>query len=393
MNIKTYHASTMKEALDMVKGDLGSEAVILHTRCVKQGGFFGFGGREVVELTASNEVHVLPRESKYANQSTESAAPQHAVAEAQTMVRRTYASPVATAEPGESVEDIREEINSIKALITDHFAQENCRKLGKVSEELGALYRTLLRRKIHPDVARGIIKRLRRIPSTEETEPAERLAQLRNTIADLVKTAPPIEPTGDGPVVVALIGPTGVGKTTTIAKLAASFKFVKGYDVGLVTLDTYRIAAVQQLKTYADIIGIPVNVILTPEELREARETFADKDIVLVDTAGRSQRNAEKMEELKLFLDAGDFDQIHLVISSTIGESNLEEIMERFAPLASDHMILSKLDEGTCPGHVLRVVLKSGKRLSYITTGQEVPDDIESADAMRFASIMLGEGV
>ena len=194
-------------------------------------------------------------------------------------------------------------------------------------------------------------------------------------------------------MVVALIGPTGVGKTTTIAKLAASFKFVNGYDVGLVTLDTYRIAAVQQLKTYADIIGIPVNVILTPDELREARETFAEKDIVLVDTAGRSQRNAEKMEELKLFLEAGDFDQVHLVISSTVGESSLDEIMERFAPLATDHMILTKLDEGTCPGHTLRTVLKSGKSLSYLTTGQEVPDDIESAEAERFASIVLGDEI
>ena len=128
-------------------------------------------------------------------------------------------------------------------------------------------------------------------------------------------------------------------------------------------------------------------------ELREARETFAEKDIVLVDTAGRSQRNAEKMEELKLFLEAGDFDQVHLVISSTVGESSLDEIMERFAPLATDHMILTKLDEGTCPGHTLRTVLKSGKSLSYLTTGQEVPDDIESAEAERFASIVLGDEI
>jgi flagellar biosynthesis protein FlhF len=214
---------------------------------------------------------------------------------------------------------------------------------------------------------------------------------LRRRIAELVETAPPIAPTDDAPAVIALIGPTGVGKTTTVAKLAANFKLVQGLDVGLVTLDTYRIAAVQQLKTYADIIGIPVNVILTPEELADARRAFASKDVVLVDTAGRSQRDLQKMDELRAFIQAGGFDQVHLVVSAATSEANLADVMERFAPLATDHLILSKMDEAACPGHVLRIVLESGKRLSYLTTGQEVPDDIEPADAERFTAMILGE--
>ncbi len=385
MNIKTYHAPTMREALEMTKSDLGNDAVILHTRCVRRGGFFGFGGREVVEITASNDVHVLPRGP--------GPGPEVQTRRVPRAVERAYSPPAESASGGGAA-TLQQEVDSIKTLLTDYVAGQEKKILGNAPGELTALYKLLIRRAVHPDLARSIIKRLKkRASKNKEKEKADpgHLELLRSTIAGLIKTSPPIAASDGEPTVVALIGPTGVGKTTTIAKLAATFKLVQGLDVGLVTLDTYRIAAVQQLKTYADIIGIPVNVILTPEELKQARKTFAGKDIVLVDTAGRSQRDAKKMDELQVFLDAGNFDQIHLVISAATNDANLEDIMKRFAPLATEHIIISKMDEAACPGHVLRIVLESDKRLSYVTTGQEVPDDIEAADARRFTAMILSE--
>jgi len=379
MNIKTYHASTMREALEMAKSDLGGDAVILHTRCLKRGGFFGFGGREEVEITASSDVRVLPR------------GPETRTRKVPRAIERAYSPPAENASEG-GVATLQQEVDSIKTLLTDYVAGQEKKILGKAPGELTALYKLLLRRGIHPDLARDIIGRLKkRVSKNKEEENPGHFELLRSTIAGLIKTSPPIAALDGGPMVVALIGPTGVGKTTTVAKLAANFKLVQGLDVGLVTLDTYRIAAVQQLKTYADIIGIPVNVILTPEELRQTRETFAKKDIILVDTAGRSQRDAKRMDELQVFLDAGSFDQIHLVISATTNDANLEDIMKRFAPLATDHIVVSKMDEAACPGHVLRIVLESDKRLSYVTTGQEVPDDIEAVDAQRFTTMILPE--
>jgi flagellar biosynthesis protein FlhF len=379
MNIKTYHASTMREALEMAKSDLGGDAVILHTRCLKRGGFFGFGGREEVEITASSDVRVLPR------------GPETRTRKVPRAIERAYSPPAENTSEG-GVATLQQEVDSIKTLLTDYVAGQEKKILGKAPGELTALYKLLLRRGIHPDLARDIIGRLKkRVSKNKEEENPGHFELLRSTIAGLIKTSPPIAALDGGPMVVALIGPTGVGKTTTVAKLAANFKLVQGLDVGLVTLDTYRIAAVQQLKTYADIIGIPVNVILTPEELRQTRETFAKKDIILVDTAGRSQRDAKRMDELQVFLDAGSFDQIHLVISATTNDANLEDIMKRFAPLATDHIIVSKMDEAACPGHVLRIVLESDKRLSYVTTGQEVPDDIEAVDAQRFTTMILPE--
>ncbi|MFH1549778.1 MAG: flagellar biosynthesis protein FlhF [Planctomycetota bacterium] len=379
MNIKTYHAPTMREALEMAKSDLGGDAVILHTRCLKRGGFFGFGGREEVEITASSDVRVLPR------------GPEVRTRKVPRAVERAYNPPAENTSEG-GVATLQQEVDSIKTLLMDYVAGQEKKILGKAPGELTALYKLLLRRGIHPDLSRDIIRRLKKPASkNEEKENPGHFELLRSTIAGLIKTSPPIAALDDGPMVAALIGPTGVGKTTTVAKLAANFKLVQGLDVGLVTLDTYRIAAVQQLKTYADIIGIPVNVILTPEELRQARKTFAGKDIILVDTAGRSQRDAKRMDELQVFLDAGNFDQIHLVVSAATNDANLEDIMKRFAPLATDHIIVSKMDEAACPGHVLRVVLESDKRLSYVTTGQEVPDDIEAADAQRFTTMILPE--
>ncbi len=187
-----------------------------------------------------------------------------------------------------------------------------------------------------------------------------------------------------------MIGPTGVGKTTTIAKLAANLKLRQNRKVGLITIDTYRIAAVEQLRTYAQIIHVPLRVVMTPDELSAAIDEMDDLDAILIDTAGRSQRNVERLDELKEFLDAAAADEVHLVLSTTANVKNLQAAMDRFGSLGANKLILTKLDEAVSFGMILSIVKRMDAALSFVTTGQDVPDDIEVGQGRRLAQRILG---
>jgi flagellar biosynthesis protein FlhF len=193
--------------------------------------------------------------------------------------------------------------------------------------------------------------------------------------------------------VIVLIGPTGVGKTTTIAKLAARFKLAQQKQVGLITIDTYRIAAVDQLKTYAQILEVPLRTVLRPGELDEALAAMAGLDVVLLDTAGRSPADAPRLRQMKTFLDAARPDEVHLVVSATAGRACAQRVLESFALLGANRWILSKLDEGETFGIAMNVAAATKTPLSFITTGQEVPDDIAAPSPGKLADLIVGEGV
>lgn len=193
----------------------------------------------------------------------------------------------------------------------------------------------------------------------------------------------------DRPRVIALVGPTGVGKTTTVAKLAATYKLRHGKKVGLITSDTYRIAAVEQLRTYASIIGLPLKVANSPEELAQAVVELGDCDIVVIDTAGRSQNDSRRLDELAEFTKAANPDETHLVLSTTVGDNVLRKTAERFKALGPDRCILTKLDEAVTTGPIAGLSDRIGLPLSFITVGQEVPDDLEPARVDRLARCVL----
>jgi flagellar biosynthesis protein FlhF len=196
---------------------------------------------------------------------------------------------------------------------------------------------------------------------------------------------------GDGrPLTIALIGPTGVGKTTTLAKLAATFKLRYGKSVGLITADTYRIAAVDQLRTYAEIINLPLHVALTPAEMKRAVSMLSDRDVILIDTAGRSQKDVNRIAELKRFITAANPHEVHLVLSGTAGEKVLLQEAGAFSAVGVHKIVLTKLDEAVSFGMLVSTIRTIGKQLSFVTTGQEVPDDIEVGRADRLAQLVLG---
>ncbi|MCW5766963.1 MAG: hypothetical protein KIT68_13420, partial [Phycisphaeraceae bacterium] len=215
------------------------------------------------------------------------------------------------------------------------------------------------------------------------------LRRLESMIPVAHEITRPAKPADGRPLTIALIGPTGVGKTTTIAKLAATFRLRHGRKVALITSDTYRIAAVDQLRTYANIIGIPLSVVLTPAEMSAALQEHADADVILIDTAGRSPSDERRLAELRAFLHAASPHQTHLVLSSVASEAALLRTAERFSPLAPGMVIFTKLDEATNFGVLVNVARRTQARLSFITTGQEVPDDIEPSRPDRLARLVL----
>jgi flagellar biosynthesis protein FlhF len=241
--------------------------------------------------------------------------------------------------------------------------------------------------------ARELIDRLREKQQVNLRDALSARAQLAHMLEVELRITGPIPATPGAGRVVALVGPTGVGKTTTIAKLAANFRLREGRRVGLITVDTYRIAAVEQLRTYADIIDLPMEVVSTPREMREAVQRMRTFDLVLMDTAGRSPRDEVKIQELRAMLAEATPDEVHLVLSAASGARALAAAAENFAPAGVTSLLITKIDEATGLGNLLSLARASKLPFSYLTDGQNVPDDIAVADAKRLAQLILNINV
>ncbi|MBN2792050.1 MAG: hypothetical protein JXQ81_06030, partial [Desulfuromonadales bacterium] len=212
---------------------------------------------------------------------------------------------------------------------------------------------------------------------------------LSNTIAGLVQTTGPLWRPGEAQKRVSLIGATGVGKTTTIAKLAAEAITQSGARVALVTIDTYRIAAVEQLKVYGEIMGLPVEVVLSPEQLQEAFRRHRDKDLILIDTAGRSPRDNMRIDELNEFLGQGAGVENCLVLSAPTDERLQQQTLEAFSRLPLSRLIFTKLDETDRCGALINIPIRSNLPLAYLTNGQQVPEDLLLAEAQSVAELVM----
>jgi flagellar biosynthesis protein FlhF len=258
--------------------------------------------------------------------------------------------------------------------------------------ELFQLYTALIDADVEDDVARELIVRAKQHASPSQLRTPQTMWTLLTGLVECeLKTGQPIAPARGRRHVVALVGPTGVGKTTTLAKLAANFRLRDGIKLGLVTVDTYRIAAVEQLKTYAEIIELPMKVVTTPDEMRRALDEFAGLDLVLVDTAGRSPQDDLKIHELQQFIQAAQADEVHLVLSLTASFKALSSAVQSFQSVGVTSLIFTKLDEAPGLGTLFNLARRVPTPISYVTTGQDVPDDIEPAVAPRLAKLILGQ--
>jgi flagellar biosynthesis protein FlhF len=387
MSARTYRAGTMKEALAQVRRDLGGDAVILGTREVRRRRLLGLGTRELIEVTASegSPGRVPVRSPKPAR------TPAFAVSAAKETAMATPAETGAVHLHAQ----FGEQLSRLHAMVEDLSRQGRIdHLLPDLPGDLVPTYAQLLEAEVPEVLARRLVRHVAdRLEPDQAHRPESIRDALRDAVEECVPTAPPIAAVAGTRRVVALVGPTGVGKTTTVAKLAANFKLAHGFRPGLVTVDTYRIAAVEQLRTYAEIIDLPLAVANAPGEMRRAIDELGDVDLVLIDTAGRSPRDEVKIRELADFLAEAQPDEVHLVLSAVAGERSLRAAVERFAMVRADRLILTKLDEADGLGGVLAVLGQADRPVSYLTTGQAVPDDIEPADRRRLARLILGHEV
>ena len=407
--LRIFEGSSIFEAYSKLKRELGNDAVILSTKTLKRGGILGFWGQKVIQITASDEVKIPSRlKNAEADEAPKqnSASPRAMVKSAQSTSSPLYSGPIrASSAPlseaninvatsigptSSAYDDFKAELGEIRRMIQDIQNEGNYKMWPDLPPEFQKAYEKLQSFNIADDIARALIHRWKgHYPDYQKGQKVD-IRLLENFIAEMLIPAGPIRlKQGAGPTVVMLVGPTGVGKTTSIAKLAAKFKIQDHQRVALITIDTYRIAAVEQLKTYADLIGVPLKVVSEVHELKAAIKSFGDRDLILIDSAGRSPRSLEKMAELRAYVDAAQADELHLVCSTSVSSDVMKDTLERYSNFPVNKLLLTKLDETVHYGMILSIISKMQTPIGYLATGQEVPDDIEVATQKRLSRLIL----
>jgi flagellar biosynthesis protein FlhF len=405
MNLKTFKASTMGEALSQVKSAMGSDAVILHTRTLQTRRWLGLRRHEMVEITAGKGLNVGHRAMRRPAESRPAPPALYGRSGRSEPQSRSLVAAGAMAAPTRLIDTpaagaaamlaITHDLDALKSMVGDLLNENRRATAPQIPDEMFPYFTQLRNNQVSDELAGEIVKTIYRQVRPEHLQQTEFVKdKIAEQIEKMLPTSGAIVRQGRSkPHVVALIGPTGVGKTTTIAKLAANLKLREKHRVGLITLDTYRIAAVDQLKRYADIIGSPLRVVSGVDDLREATRAMSDCDFILIDTAGRSPNDALKLNELKGLLSAAEPDEVHLVLSTIASPECLHLAINRFNDVRVDRLIFTKLDEAAHIGVVLNVVRKVNKSLSYVTTGQDVPDDIEVGRGRLLARRILDGGL
>lgn len=406
MKIKKYRTQSIKEAIGLIKKELGINAFILNTKKVEDKSIWG--GKVFFEVTAAVDDEEEKQKEPIApkNPIAKPAIVQPAITQKDQIMPlkkdlleikgmvNSLKRQVSNAKAMDEVDKIFEEIRQLKTSLSSLSSVSKMDKKGFASncpENLDWLYKQLYATGIEEKYIQKIISMLAKILEPIEYEERELVRKSsEKIIGNLFEIFGPIELNESETKVAAFVGPTGVGKTTTIAKLAAFCSIKKNQSTALITLDTYRIAAVNQLKIYADIIGIPFYIAQNTEEISDIIKRNRDKMLILIDTAGRSSKNVQAISEMIDLSFMPDI-ETHLVLSATTKMEDLDDIIIRYRDMIISSLIFTKLDETTNFGNIFNVLADSQKPISYITTGQDVPEDIEVVSRERLSSLFLDE--
>ena len=390
MLIKKFQGASEQEALQLAKQELGKDVIITHIKSIKPKGIYRLFKKPLVEITAAvdeeriyekknyqqiaEELKKNPYEFRVNKGEEKSSAIEQKLDSLQIMLEKQLREQVSTAVEKEKETETTEEQTAAMACVQMIYNQ-------LIANEVEEVYANKviaeIEQSLKPDAT------VDNILSTIYQKLVLKLGETRELSFEEGKTK-----------YVFFIGPTGVGKTTTIAKLASSLKLGKKAKVALFTADTYRIAAVDQLRSYATILGIPLRVIYSETEIKEAVEEFKEYDIVLIDTAGRSHKNREQRDDIEKLLLAvpEECREIYLVLSATTKYKDLVKITETYSAIARYNLIFTKLDETPGIGNIFNIKMLTGAPLSYTTFGQSVPDDISKINPQAVAKQLLGGG-
>ena len=334
----------MNEAMVRIRYELGSEAIIVSQRKIKQKGILGTFKKRKIEVTAAAD----DRTKKIQ----------------ENIVKK---------------EQIEKELSDLKSIVENLVNQKtrvkNTPTRSKSNQKLA-----------ENDIPIEIIEDINKtINEGKKVSPRNLVLEIRKKIKEILKTCDD----NDSKIQV-LVGPTGVGKTTTIAKLAGLYSLYRNKKVGLITIDTYRIGAVEQLKTYAEILGVPFGVVISIKDIPQVLKKMNDCDIIFIDTTGRNSKNIMQISETKKYVELFKADKIHLVLSMTTKQKDLKKIIQNYKVLKFNSLILTKVDETEVYGSILTSAYYSNVPISYVTTGQSVPEDIEEANNDKLVNLVLG---
>lgn len=404
MKIKKYVVNDMNEAMTKIRYELGADAIIISQRKVRRGGFLGLFSKKSLEVTAAidnyskGKKHNYNTEYKVNNENNieiikkmieerNNNAKFDSNINSDTNVSDRYKEILISKKDKFENKSIKEkdtieakalmdEIRGLKTIV------ENMEKNRKSKEdEDSSLMKLFKDMDLEEKLIENIIKKVRNLEDNiDERE------KIKRVIEDNIE----IKLNSVGKITV-LVGPTGVGKTTTIAKLAGKLALIDKKKVGFITIDTYRIGAVEQLKTYADIMNIPFKVVFSIKDMEKAITDLQYCDVILVDTTGRSSKNMMQISELRAFIEKIKEKSVHLVISASTKNKDIETIIKGYNVLDYENIIITKLDETSTYGSILTILDEAKKPISFITTGQDVPDDIKEGNKEEIAKIILGE--
>jgi len=394
MLIKKFQGASEQEALQLAKQELGKDVIITHIKSIKPKGIYRLFKKPMVEITAAvDEEHIYDKKNNI-RQITEE------------LKKNPYEFRIKE-EDKEKSSAIEQKLDSLQNMLEKQLKEHKSTAVEKekekeepVTEELSAamacvqmIYNQLTANEVEEIYANKVIAEIEQSLKPDATVDNILSTIYQKIVLKLGETRE-LEYESGKTKYVFFIGPTGVGKTTTIAKLASSLKLGKNAKVALFTADTYRIAAVDQLRSYATILGIPLRVIYSDSEIKEAVEEYKEYDIVLIDTAGRSHKNREQRDDIEKLLLAvpEESREIYLVLSATTKYRDLVKITETYSSIAKYNLIFTKLDETSGIGNILNVKMLTGAPLSYTTFGQSVPDDISKINPQAVAKQLLGGG-
>ncbi len=432
MQIKKFEALSMQEAVRQIKNELGPDALILSTKKVKKAGsVFGLFSRPFIEVTAAVDFEAnnnsprspsltppspsLPKRGIRGGVGDEAELEKGFPGERdddrsspKRAITMTHLGPLQ-----EEISEIREDVRSLIKLCSapdrerdDESLKEEISQIStmmaRLTRETGGasllhlhknflhMHRRLVTGNVDEQISTRLIEAAGKKIKKDEAEDKELIKErLGDILTRNINVTGPILNKEKDRKLALFMGPTGVGKTTTIAKLAAHYAIKEKKRVSLITLDTYRIGAIEQLKIYAKIIGLSVDIAFSGRELADLVKVD-DADLILIDTAGRSQRDRLQMSELREVFKYNIPIETYLLLSATTKERDLNDIIENFKTLPVDRLIFTKLDETTTFGPLLNTMVKAKKPIAYLTAGQRVPEDIEVATSKKITDLILG---
>ncbi|MHB9926376.1 flagellar biosynthesis protein FlhF [Clostridium botulinum] len=404
MKIKKYVVNDMNEAMTRIRYELGADAIIISQRKIRKGGFLGLFSKKSLEVTVA--IDNYSTEKKYNSNTVNKINKGNNI----EVIKRMLEERNNNVKYDNNINHDTNALDRYKEILESKSegAQNKSLKGKKFSESKDLMDEIRDLKKIVKDIGKSeksyadenssLMKFFKDLDLEEEfiEEIIKKVGNLEENLEEREKIKRVIEDTIDVRVnsvgkVTVLVGPTGVGKTTTIAKLAGKLSLIDKKKVGLITIDTYRIGAVEQLKTYADIMNIPFKVVFSIKDMEKAIIDLDYCDVILVDTTGRSSKNMMQISELRAFIEKIKEKSVHLVISASTKNKDIETIIKGYSILEYENIIITKLDETSIYGSILTILDKGKNPISFITTGQDVPDDIKEGNKEEIAKIVLGE--